>query len=204
MRARFALLIGALGCETVRFFRQLGSHPQVLPCRVAEPRFFTDDRKWALGADGYRSLWDFREPEGRIALEASSDYALHPSVPCPAERVARMPAGFRILYLLRDPLERIEAHHEHAHEEGWADASPDETTLAHYVDASRYAAQLDHWRAHFEREEVLLLGYEAWREDPRAERLFVLTRGGTHVKAIPIPVQGDGQSLESRRSLRQG
>ena len=115
MRARFALLIGALGCETVRFFRQLGSHPQVLPCRVAEPRFFTDDRKWALGADGYRSLWDFREPEGRIALEASSDYALHPSVPCPAERVARMPAGFRILYLLRDPLERIEAHHEHAH-----------------------------------------------------------------------------------------
>ena len=162
MKKRFTLIIGALGSGTTSLFRHLGAHPQVVPCRVKEPKFFTDDRKWTLGVDWYRSLWDFHEPDERIAIEASSVYSMHPAVPCPAQRIAQMPAGFRFIYLLRDPLARIAAHHSHACAEGGLG----ESVLRSHIDASRYAMQLDRYRRHFRREDFLLLRSEDFGSDP--------------------------------------
>ena len=162
MKKRFAVIIGAPHAGTTRLFGLLGAHPQVLPCRVKAPRFFTDDRKWELGIEWYRSLWDFREPDERLALEASTDYACHPRTPSPAGRIARTPAGFRFLYLLRDPVERIAA-------ERAADPDVDgRHDLARYLDASRYAAQLDQYACHFSKSDVLLLPAEDLGRDALA------------------------------------
>jgi hypothetical protein len=166
VKKRFALIIGALGSGTTGFFRHLGAHPQVLPCRVKEPKFFTDDRKWALGLDWYRSLWDFQEPDERVAIEASSDYSMHPAVPSPAKRIAQTPAGFRFIYLLRDPLARIAAHRSRACAEGWTQGDADEAVLRSHIDASRYAMQLEPYREHFPREDFLLLRSEDLQSDP--------------------------------------
>jgi len=168
VKKRFALLIGAVGSDTTALFRHLGAHPQVLPCQVAEPHFFTDDRKWALGVEFYRSLWDFREPDERVALEASSDYARHPSVPCPAERIAQMPTGFRFVYLLQDPLARIEAHHALELERGMLRRPLCEEVPAEIVDASRYSAQLDAYANWFPPEDFMLLAQEQLDRDPAA------------------------------------
>lgn len=168
MKKRFALVIGALGAGNTHLFRLLGSHPQVLPCRVAEPRFFTDDRKWALGAEWYASLFDFRHPDERVALEASWDCAAAPQVACPAERIAQMPAGFRLVYLLRDPVERAAVHHARAWREGWTRTAPGEGVPPECVDASRYARQLAGYRPWFEPEDLLLLSFEELRADPAA------------------------------------
>jgi hypothetical protein len=168
MKKRFTLLIGALGSDTTALFRHLGAHPQVLPCRVAEPRFFTDDRKWALGVEFYRSLWEFREPDERVAIEASSDYALHPAVPCPAERIAQLPTGFRFVYLLRHPLERIEWHHCLELEAGRVRRPLAEGVPQQMVDASRYATQLEAYRTWFPAEDFLLLAQEDLARDPAA------------------------------------
>jgi len=167
VKKRFALIIGALGAGTTRLFRHVGTHPQVIPCRVKEPKFFTDDRKWTLGVDWYRSLWDFQEPDERIAIEASSDYSMHPGVPCPAQRIAQTPAGFRFIYLLCDPLARIAAHRRRAHAEGWGDGGLEEGVLRSHIDASRYAMQLDLYRKHFRREDFLLLRSDDLQNDPR-------------------------------------
>lgn len=169
MKKRFTILIGAVGSDTTSLFRQLSAHPQVLPCRVAEPRFFTDDRKWAMGVEFYRSLWDFREPDERIALEASTEYARHPHVRCPAERMAQLPTGFRFVYLLRDPLARIEAHHALALEQGALRRPIAEGVPPEIVGASRYAAQLEAYRDWFPPEDFLLLAHEALERDPAAE-----------------------------------
>lgn len=166
MKKRFALIIGALGSGTTSLFRHLGAHPQVLPCRVKEPKFFTDDRKWTLGVDWYRSLWDFQEPDERVAIEASSSYSMHPAVPCPAQRIAQTPAGFRFIYLLRDPLARIAAHHLRGCAEGWTEEGLEEGVLRSYIDASLYAMQLDRYRQYFRREDFLLLRSEDFESDP--------------------------------------
>jgi len=169
MKKRFALIIGAACSGTATLFRQLGTHPQVLSCRVKEPRFFTDDRKWDLGVEWYRSLWDFREPDQRIAIEATSEYTMHPSVPSPASRIAQTPAGFRFVYLMRDPIERIEIQHARAWEEGSIERSVADGVVTQHIEASRYAAQLDCYREHFPREDFLLMRFEDLRSDPLTE-----------------------------------
>jgi hypothetical protein len=166
VKKRFALIIGALGAGTTRLFRHLGAHPQVIPCRVKEPKFFTDDRKWVLGVDWYRSLWDFQEPDERIAIEASSDYSMHPAVPSPAQRIAQTPAGFRFIYLLRDPLARIAVHRSQSYFKECNEEEVEESVLRSHIDASRYAMQLDLYRQHFRREDFLLLRSEDFESDP--------------------------------------
>jgi len=168
VKKRFALILGGPHAGATRLYGQLGLHPQVLGCRVMEPRFFTDERKWALGVDWYRSLWDFREPDDRVAIEASTDYARHPEVPCPAGRVAQTPAGFRFVYLLRDPVERVAAWHAARVSEGFAEPAADLDDLRTEIAASRYASQLASWREHFGAEDFLLLPSEEWAERPAA------------------------------------
>jgi hypothetical protein len=166
MKKRFALILGGPHAGTSRLFGWLGSHPQVLPCRVKEPRFFSDDRRWALGLDWYRSLWDFREPDERVAIEATAEYALHPLVPCPAARVAQSPAGFRFVFVLRDPVDRITAWQAAQFAEGLAESATAFEGLERELAACRYATQLAAWHEHFPREDFLLLDYEDWVAAP--------------------------------------
>lgn len=168
MKKRFALLLGGPHAGTTRLFRQLGRLPQVLCCRVMEPRFFTDDRKWQLGPDWYRSLWEFHEPDERIAIEATQDYARHPLVSCPAARVARMPAGFRFVWMLREPVARVAAWHAARVAEGLTEPVADLRGLETEIAASRHATQLGAWREHFPVEDFLLLAHEEWLEAPDA------------------------------------
>jgi hypothetical protein len=91
---------------------------------------------------------------------------MHPAVPCPAQRIAQTPAGFRFIYLLRDPLARIAAHYTYAYAEGWTEGGAEESALRSQIDASRYAMQLDRYRQHFRREDFLLLRSEDLESDP--------------------------------------
>jgi hypothetical protein len=181
MKKRFALLIGAPHTGTTGLFRGLGSHPQVVPCRVMEPRYFTDARKFGLGLDWYRSLWEFQEPDQRVAIEASSDYAWHPHVECPAERIARSPAGFRFVYVVGDPLARIAAHHARDAAEGLTGPRLEPRELRRYVDATRYASQLERYRRHFPAEDFLLIDAADLARDPYA----VLTRACRFLEIDP-------------------
>jgi hypothetical protein len=200
VKKRFALVIGAPCAGTTALFRLLGSHPQVISCRVKEPRFFTDDRKWALGIDWYRSLWDFREPDKRIAVEASSDYAWHPRVPSPALRIAQTPAGFRFLYLLRHPLERIVAQHAADLAEGRVEGALDAHRLEFHLDASRYAAQLEAYRRHFPQEDFLLLSAELLAQEPRS----VLERVCCFLEIDPYFGFPEVESLRAGEAAQRG
>ena len=168
MKKRFALILGGPYAGTTGLFRRLATHPQVAGCRVSEPCFFSDDRKWELGLDWYRTLWDFREPDDRIAIEASSEYAGHPLVPCPAARVARTPAGFRLIWLLREPVARIAAWHAARVAEGLAEPVSHVRELDCELVASRYASQLAAWREYFAADDFLLLCFEEWARSPEA------------------------------------
>lgn len=168
MKKRFALILGGPHAGTGRLFSRLGQHPQVLPCRVREPRFFTDDRKWQLGLDWYRSLWDFMEPDERVAIEASGEYARHPAVSSPAARIAETPAGFRFVVVLREPVERVAAWHADRVAEGLAEPAQAAGDLASELAAARPATQLASYREHFPREDFLLVAHGEWLERPAA------------------------------------
>lgn len=164
---RFALIIGAMKSGTTSLFEYLSAHPQIAPCRVKEPNFFSQDTAWADGIEAYRSLWDWQPGAHQFALEASTTYSMSPMRPGVVERIASVPhAEFRFLYLMRDPVKRIESHLSHIATRRGRASLVGEPDFAEAIQLSRYATQLDPFAAQWSRETILPLVYEAMLDDP--------------------------------------
>lgn len=161
----FALIIGAMKCGTTSLFYYLSEHPQISAAKDKESFFFAEDHKYARGLDWYRSLWDWK-PEHKIAIEASTGYAMYPRYPNVAERIAQVDnANFRFIYIMRHPFFRIESHIVHLLSDGLL-RKPEvvEETLAF----SEYAKQLDIYANLFGRDKIHLVCLEDLKQNPQA------------------------------------
>jgi hypothetical protein len=156
------LLIGAMKSGTTTLQQYLVRHPQVFMCSPKEPNFFNDH--WHRGVDWYERLFA-RAGDAVARGEASVRYTNFPSGPeCPA-RIASVLPGVRLLFLARDPVERIRSHYLHEvaalrERRPFAEAVAENPI---YLDYSRYAMQLQRYLDHLPREQLLVL---------RAEDLF--------------------------------
>ena len=164
---RFALVIGAMKSGTTSLFEYLAEHPAIAPCRLKEPDFFSDDDGWRQGLEGYSRLWDWRPEQHVVALEASTSYTMRPAIEGVPARISTLEgADFRFIYLMRDPIERIESHLSHlATRRGGADRVGEED-FANAVQVSRYAMQLEPYAARWPRPSILPLTHEELRERP--------------------------------------
>ena len=83
-----------------------------------------------------------------IRCDASTAYSKRPDFEGVPERaVAVLPAGFKVIYMVRHPIERIVSQHHHAHFAGEVGASIDDAVRQHdrFIHYSRYAYQLEPW-----------------------------------------------------------
>ena len=110
---RFVLIIGAMKCGTTSLYAYLGQHPQVCPSLEKESNFFIAERSWPRGLDWYHALWNWVPGTHTVALEASTGYTKRPMFEGVADRIASVDADFRFVYLMRDPIARVESHHRH-------------------------------------------------------------------------------------------
>jgi len=97
--------VGGQRCATSWLFEAMRHHPEVFMPRK-EVHFF--DHHYADGLGAYRAL--FAEAgAGRICGEITPDYLTDPSA---VERLASdLPAGAKLIVLLRDPVERAYSHY---------------------------------------------------------------------------------------------
>ena len=169
MLDRILLIIGAMKCGTTSLFSYLAQHPQIAPSREKEPDFFTKSPDFLQHLEEYRALWKWREGVHRWAMEASTSYTKVPRFPCAAERIATMPGEFRFIYLMRNPISRIESHLRHLALTGLPqpDAGSPGGIGTSMLAVSRYAMQLDEYERRFPREHVLLLSFEELQANPR-------------------------------------
>ena len=167
----FALIIGAMKCGTTSLFSYLAQHPQIAACRKKETFFFSADGCWNRGFDWYRSLWDWDSTIHRIALEASVDYTRVPTYPNAAERIATLAdkVNFKFIYIMRNPLDRIESHYTHGLAQNWQSTQKPLTEEIHpeLIEASQYARQLNEYYQRFPAENILLLNFVDLKKDPR-------------------------------------
>jgi hypothetical protein len=114
-------------------------------------------------------LFTWEEGVHTRALDGSTGYTRMPYSPDPTERMAETGWDFRFIYLMRDPVERIESHLRHGRARGWNYTTGDvsEGVDGKLIAISRYAAQLDPYVARFGRNSVLLLRHEDLRDRPR-------------------------------------
>lgn len=165
----FALIIGAMRCGTTSLFYYLSEHPEVAPCRAKEPHFFSDDEKFDRGLEWYHSLWDWQPSTHSIALEASPTYSMRPFWPSVPERVLRYDGEktFRFIYIIRNPITRIESHiaHQLSGDNEITTSDVKEENMAY----SKYAMQLEPYVEHFGRDRIHLVTLEDLSQHPQEE-----------------------------------
>jgi Sulfotransferase domain len=166
------LIIGAQKGGTTSLYEYLRRHPQVFMPEPKEINFFVEIFNWRRGLEWYES--NFKDAgEKRAVGEASPAYSIYPAFPGVPERIAQTLGEVRLIYLLRDPIERMRSGYLNALARGAEHRPIREALLSddHYLCASSYALQIEHYLQFFDRSQMLLV----LSEDLRFARQETLT-----------------------------
>jgi hypothetical protein len=166
------IVIGAHKCGTTSFHSYLDQHPQISMSVKKELNFFVDCMNWKRGFQWYER--QFREND--VVGESSVLYTRHPRGGGVPERIHQHLPGIKLIYLVRDPIERIRSHFVDVTGE-WREHRPFGVVLelamrkpepGGYLDTSRYALQLEQYLRHFPRERIHVVFLEDLMAAPQA------------------------------------
>jgi hypothetical protein len=200
------LVIGAQKAGTQSLTHYLSLHPQTWMCR-RELDFFSDDATWARGVEWYAGEIAAPDDPRLVVGETSPSYAMARAFPHTVERVAATLPDVRLVYLLRDPIERMRSHWLHQLAEGARPPRPIDRALLEsedYLACSSYGMQLAAFLEHVPRDRVLLVRTEDLAADPGA----TLARVARHLGVDPAPEVAAATdhvfATEGRRVPRRG
>jgi hypothetical protein len=157
-------------CATSSLHHYLQVHPEIAASTPKELDYFLARNFDRLGPDWYGR--QFLNPRNaRVAIESSPNYTKaheHRGVP---ERMAALIPDVKLVYVVRDPLKRIESHFMHlvgnGTERGTFSQHLADLDSALSVQTSRYAWQLSHFLDHFPREQLRVVDYDDVAKRPR-------------------------------------
>lgn len=159
------VILGAMKCGTSSLYRYISSHPNVVPSSIKETDFFKTDDDFNKGLDWYKSLFT---GNGNFAFEASPNYTkqhIYPGVPA---RMHSVLPKTKLIYVLRDPIERAVSHYVHNYSHGresrqFSDAIRDPNS--NYIQTSKYYFQIQAFLEHYSEKQLLLIESERLRTD---------------------------------------
>ncbi len=168
MRLPNVLIVGAMKSGTTGVFFDLCRHPHVFEPDNKEPHCLCDDR--VLTGEGrgeYAAVYAGAAPD-QMLCDGSTGYTKLPDHQGVVERaLAVLPDDFRVIYVVRDPIDRIASHHHHEFVEGKMPASIDEAVreFPRLVNYSRYGYQLSPWVDAIGIDRVRVVRFEDYRAD---------------------------------------
>jgi hypothetical protein len=195
-------VVGAAKSGTTSLHRYLDAHAEISMSVPKEPRVFADTR-WRERLGGYAEM--FSTPGATIRGESSPRYTRFPISRHIPERVASTCPHARVIYIVRDPVDRIVADWLQRYA-GMLEHRPLAAVLRDYdqpgnfyVAGSRYATQLEQWLRHFERERVLVID----QMDLRSRRTETLLRALRFLGVRPtLPSNLDTEFNVSKGTVR--
>jgi hypothetical protein len=163
------LLAGAAKSGTTTLWSHLKKHPDIFMSPKKEIKFF--DRRYAAGIDSYKSYFDGWTGQTAIG-EATQTYLY---LPQSAERIARHLPNVKLVFSLRNPVDRAYSHYWHAVTRGdeylsfekALDREPQRLAknfycrrIFSYQDRGRYLQQIKRYTDIFDRSQLLFLLFE--------------------------------------------
>lgn len=194
MRLPDFVVIGAAKSGTTSLYALLDRHPGVFMPNPKELEFFARDDLYAKGIDSYTGFFAEAGPD-QLVGEASTIYTLAPLFPDTAARLAEHAPGARLIYMMRQPVERaysfyvqliktyqnstrdltVPGSFEDFIDPGRASGAQGKVLTgfnAHLPDmpelclaGSDYVLQIETWLAHFPRDQMLFLKFEDFVAD---------------------------------------
>jgi hypothetical protein len=151
------VVIGAQKCGTSGLHAYLGRHPEFSMSRPKELNFFVSELNWERGVDWYRKQFDAAKP---IRGESSPNYTAYPRYEGVPERMAGLIPEAKLIFMVRDPIDRIRANWIHTYSNRTEHRPLREAALdpsRPYVLRSRYHEQLSRFLPHYPLDRVLVL-----------------------------------------------
>jgi hypothetical protein len=191
-------VIGAAKSGTTSLHRYLDVHPEIAMTDPKEPHLMVGPG-WRERARGYAALF---AAGARIRGDCSPGYshlAVNPDAP---GNIAELVPEARLIYLVRDPVERTIAHYAEHVTRGVEErpielAVRPEDRTSFYLSASLYATVAESYLRRFDADRMLVIDLS----DLRDRRRRALERAFAHVGAAPLFWD---DSFAARHNVRGG
>lgn len=173
-------IVGAQKSGTTSLHEYLGAHPELFMCSPKEPSYFVSpaflktswrhmyDRGYWRSEEAYLSL--FKDGEtAKYRGESSAMYAGFPLVGDAAASIHEFQPDARLIYIMRDPLERTISSYWHSVRKN-EDTRPMLRAIQSrpwYLCLSSYHQQIRQFLEYFPREQLFLATYEELRDRPK-------------------------------------
>jgi hypothetical protein len=193
--ASFFLIAGAGKSGTTALAEVMSRAPDIAFSRIKEPRFFVhqtgyrsggsrlgppNSGNWQRGISYYADLFDFSTAPVAFGEASTAYFYCHES----PELIAHFRPDARMIFLLRDPVARVQSQYRHEVKVGRRlrslskmVARRDDPNLERYLWGSRYATHLARYLRWFPPEQLFVLEYDAFfaapRDSYRAVRRFL-------------------------------
>ncbi len=172
------LVIGAPKAGTTSLHSYLSEHPEISMSSPKELRFYWRN-DWRERIPRYASHFD---PAARVRGESTPAYALYPLRRNVPERVHELVPDARLIYVLRDPVERVVSHWVQTRADSRRGPGRDRVprwSLEQVIErpddplngpvwGSRYATQLERYLRLFPAEQILVVDQRDLRVDRAA------------------------------------
>lgn len=162
----YLIIGGTTKAATTSVYFYLAEHPEICASSMKEPRFFLDDdypvkSAHRLERDGPERYLDYYRhcASASVRMEATPDYLHSPGTP---DRIRRHLPGAEMVFLLREPISRMESWFRFARQdgmiprdmdfqsfvEGQIEGAPNASAPQHVrvLAQGRYAPALKRWR----------------------------------------------------------
>lgn len=169
MRPDF-VVIGGMKCGSTSLWKYLSMHPEIsLPEKRKNLEFFDTRDNWDKGIAWYESFFHAKNDMHKVFGEVSTEYSKYPLSSDVAKNMYSVIPNAKILYIVRDPIERIKS--QYIHSIGNATESRDfELAVCdapnHYINFSCYFYQIEQYLAYYRKENIHIIISEELRNNP--------------------------------------
>lgn len=151
------MIIGAMKSGTTSLIQYLSQHPEICRSNPKEPQFFSNPQKRESGVKSYKQLWKHAKRE-TVFIEASTNYTKYPVFNNVPESIDSYNLDTKIIYLVRDPFDRVVSHYNHSVYRDRPASVLDE----HIINVSNYYLQLEQYSEVFAPEQIKIIDFETF------------------------------------------
>lgn len=197
------LIIGAMKSGTTSLWKYLDAHPDTFLSYPKEPAFFVEELNWQRGWQWYESLFEGAGPAIAIG-EASTHYTKLGEHKGVAERIYQHLPDAKLIYLMRDPVDRAISHYWHCvrfnHETRPLEVAIEKDTR--YKDFGRYAMQLAPYQELYNADNILPITFEKLVTSPNTvlSKIYRFLDLGTPTTPHDVSQVHNGAEARVRRT----
>lgn len=204
------LIVGSMKSGTTTLYYDLMSHPDIfLPDEKETNILVSSGKAKEVAARKYNELYA-KAPQTCMCGEASVSYTSLPNnAYAPSFAYDLIGPSLKVIYIIRDPIERIKSHHRHQYSKGKAKVSIDNEIRnnSSYLNISRYAMQIQPWIDLLGTKNVKIIRFETYikeREKTISEVCSFLGVDSSGLKINPEKVvnSSKGKPVLTRRWKR--